>query len=151
MKIGVISDTHARTLNEIPAPVLKALAEVDLIVHAGDFTERVVLEGLRAMAEVKAVCGNMDSGEIREMLPAKETFVVNGKRIGLVHGTGGPWGIARRIRDMFGELDIIIYGHSHEASNQLIGQSLLFNPGRCRDSYGILEIGDHITAEVIRL
>ena len=151
MKIGVISDTHARTLSEIPAPVLAALAEVDLIVHAGDFTERAVLEGLRAMAEVKAVCGNMDSGELREMLPVRETFVVKGRSIGLVHGSGGPWGIANRIRGMFEEMDVIIYGHSHMAKNQLIGQSLLFNPGRCRDSYGILEIGDHIKAEIIRL
>ena len=151
MKIGVISDTHARTLDDIPAPVLKTLAEVDLIVHAGDFTERAVLEGLRSMAEVKAVCGNMDSGELREMLPARETFLASGHSIGLVHGSGGPWGIANRIRDMFADPDIIIYGHSHVAKNQIIRQSLLFNPGRCRDSYGILEIGDRIKAEVIRL
>jgi len=151
VKIGVISDTHARTLSEIPAPILKALAEVDLIVHAGDFTERAVLEGLRTMGEVKAVCGNMDSGELREILPSKEIFVVNGKSIGLVHGTGGPWGIANRISDMFPDMDIIIYGHSHEAKNQFIRQSLLFNPGRSRDSFGILEINDNIKAEIIRL
>ena len=60
MRLGVISDTHAKEFDELPAPVLTALAGVDLIVHAGDFTEKAVLTGLKALGEVKAVCGNMD-------------------------------------------------------------------------------------------
>ena len=150
MKIGVIADTHAKTLNEIPSPVLRALVEVDLIVHAGDFTERAVLEGLRTLGEVKAVCGNMDSGELKGILPQKEIFIANGRSIGLIHGTGGPRGIVNRIRDIFSDMDIIIYGHSHEAKNQSIRGSLLFNPGRARDSFGLLEISDEIKATIIR-
>ena len=149
VRIGVISDTHVKTLSEMPAPILTALARVELIVHAGDFIERAVLEGLRILGEVKAVCGNMDSSELKEMLPQKELFVVNRKKIGLTHGSGGPWGIADRIRDMFQEVDIIIYGHSHEACNQFIRGSLLFNPGRARDSFGLLEISDQIKAEIV--
>ena len=49
MKIGVLSDTHFDSLGQIPSPILKALSEVDLIVHAGDFTETAVLEGLRML------------------------------------------------------------------------------------------------------
>jgi len=148
MRIGVISDTHAKALGEIPALVLTALAGVDLIVHAGDFTERAVLEGLRTLGEVKAVCGNIDSVELRGILPRQDLFVVGGKRVGLIHGSGGPWGIADRIRDAFHDVDVIIFGHSHEACNQFIRGSLLFNPGRARDSFGILEIGDEIKAEI---
>ena len=151
MRIGVITDTHARTLGEIPDPILVALAEVDLIIHAGDFTGMAVLEGLRALGEVKAVCGNMDSGELKRMLPQKELFVANGKKIGLMHGSGGPWGIASRMRQMFSDVDIIIYGHSHELGNQYIDGCLLFNPGQARDSFGLLTIGDEIKAEVIRV
>ncbi len=151
MKIGVISDTHAKTLDDIPAPILRALAEVDLIVHAGDFTERAVLDGLRTLGEVKAVCGNMDSDELKAMLPQKEFFVANGRGIGLIHGAGGPRGIANRIRDMFQGMDIIIYGHSHEAKKRLIRGSLLFNPGRARDSFGLLEISNEIKATIIRI
>ena len=151
MRIGVISDTHARKLEDIPGPILKTMAEVDLIVHAGDFTESVVLDGLRKLAEVKAVQGNMDSAELKAMLPPSELFEVKGKRIGLIHGWGPPWGIARRVRAKFGGIDIIIYGHSHEPYNEVVRGSLLFNPGRARESFGILTIDDEITAEIIRV
>lgn len=151
MRIGVISDTHARTLGEIRPSILTALAETDLIVHAGDFTQMAVLEGLKALGEVKAVYGNMDSGELRSLLPLKELFVVNGKNIGLIHGWGGPWGIADRVREKFGDVDVIIYGHSHESFNQLVRGSLLFNPGVARSSFGLLTIGEEIKAEIIRI
>jgi len=151
LRIGVISDTHAHTLSEIPDPIRKALAEVDLIIHAGDFTERAVLEELRKLGEVKAVHGNMDSDELKRMLPPKELFVVNGKKIGLTHGWGAPWGIAGRVREMFGDIELIIYGHSHEPANQYIRGSLLFNPGRARDSFGLVTIDDEINAEIIRV
>ena len=151
MIIGVISDTHARRLGDIPSPVLRALAEVDLIVHAGDFTERAVLDGLRELAGVKAVCGNMDSAELKRVLSATELFEVNGKKVGLTHGSGGPWGIANRVRKMFGDVDIVIYGHSHQPHNQFLRGSLLFNPGRARDSFGLLTIDEEIKGEIIRV
>ena len=151
MKIGVISDTHVRKFGDIPAGTLKALSEVDLIIHAGDFTEMDVLEGLRALADVKAVCGNMDSGELGRLLPQKDVFVAGGKRIGLTHGWGGPWGIAGRVRSTFDDVDIIIFGHSHQSCYQLVRGSLVFNPGRGRDSYGLLTIDDEIKAEIVKI
>ena len=149
MRIAVLSDTHVRTVNEIPERIRTALAGVDLIVHAGDFTENAVFEGLRALGEVRAVRGNMDSGELKRILPEKELFVANGKKLGLTHGSGGPWGIAGRIRQLFGDVDLIIFGHSHEPYNQHLQGSLLFNPGRARDSFGLLIIEDEIKAEII--
>ena len=151
MRIGVISDTHAGTFAEMPERILIALAEVDLIVHAGDFTQKAVLDGLRVLGEVKAVCGNMDSGELRTILPQKERFVAGGRKIGLVHGSGGPWGIAGRIREMFDDVDIIIYGHSHEPYNQYIDRALMFNPGIARNSFGLLTIDDEVKAEIIKV
>lgn len=151
MRIAVISDTHVESLNHIPASILMQLAEADLIVHAGDFTEGVVLEELRTLGKVKAVCGNMDSSELKRMLPSKELFTVNGKRIGLIHGSGGPWGIAKRIRSVFDDVDIIIYGHSHESYNKVIQGSLLFNPGPGRNYYGLLTIEDGVKAEIVKV
>ena len=113
LRIGVIADTHTRTFADVPDTILRALAEVDLIVHAGDFTEKVVLDGLRLLGEVKAVLGNMDSGELMRILPRHDSFTVNGKKIGLTHGSGGPWGIEHRVWEMFTDADIIIFGHSH--------------------------------------
>jgi len=151
LKIGVISDTHAQTIEDIPWSILNALEDVDLIVHAGDFTERAVLEGLRELGEVKAVYGNMDSGELKRMLPDKRTIDVDGKQIGLVHGSGGPWGIGERVRPLFGDIDIIIFGHSHLSFNEYIRGTLMFNPGRARDSFGMVTIEKEIKAEIVRV
>jgi putative phosphoesterase len=151
MRIGVISDTHVKTFDDLPAPIITALAGVDLIVHAGDFTERPVLEGLRRLGAMKAVCGNMDSAELKRTLPQKELFIVNGKKIGLIHGWGAPWGIASRVREKFSDVAIIIFGHSHQTCNQYIGGSLLFNPGRASDSFGLLTIDDEVRAEIIKV
>ena len=151
MKIGVISDTHAQTMEDIPWSIMNALEDVDLIIHAGDFTERAVLEGLREIGEVKAVHGNMDSGELKRMLPDKRIIDVDGKQIGLVHGSGGPWGIGERVRPLFGDMDIIIFGHSHLSFNEYIRGTLMFNPGRARDSFGMVTIEKEIEAEIIRV
>ncbi len=150
MKIGVLSDTHARTLDDISPRVLQALTGVDMIVHAGDFTFRAVLDGLRSIAPVKAVHGNMDSGELKAILPPRDEFTINGKKVGLVHGSGGPLGVEERVRGLFGAVDIIIFGHSHVPCNQHIRGSLLFNPGPARYSFGLLTVDDDITAEVLQ-
>lgn len=131
--------------------MLNALADVDLIVHAGDFTETAVLEGLRTLGEVKAVCGNMDSTAIKMALPRRELLVAEGKKIGIVHGSGVPWGIAGRVRGEFDDVDVIVFGHSHTSCNERIRGALMFNPGRCRDSYGLLTIADDVSAEIIRI
>ena len=151
MKIGVISDTHAQTMEDIPWSILNALEDVDLIIHAGDFTERAVFEGFRELGEVKAVYGNMDSGELKRMLPDKRTIDVAGRQIGLFHGSGGPWGMAERVRPLFGDIDVIIFGHSHLSFNEYIRGTLMFNPGRARDSFGILTIEKEIEAEIVRV
>lgn len=151
MKIGIISDTHARTIDGVPPLILKALETVDLIVHAGDFTEKAVLDALAAIAEVKAVSGNMDSLELKRVLPRTELFTVSGKKIGLAHGSGGPWRIAERVREQFTGADIIIFGHSHEPCNRYIRGILLLNPGSARNSFGLVTIDDRIRAEVMRV
>ena len=149
MRIAVISDTHVRTLSELPQRVLQALAEVDLIIHAGDFTQRAVLDELRKLGDVKAVCGNMDSDELTETLPKKDVFLLNGKRTGLTHGWGPPFGMERLIRRSFTGVDLIIFGHSHKPCNRYIGECLMFNPGQARDSFGLLTVHDRITAEIV--
>jgi hypothetical protein len=138
-------------MEDIPGSILNALEDVDLIIHAGDFAERAVLEGLREIAEVTAVYGNLDSGELKRMLPDKRTIDVAGRQIGLFHGSGGPWGIAERVRPLFGDIDIIIFGHSHLSFNEYIRGTLMFNPGRTRDSYGIVTIEKEIEAEIVRV
>jgi uncharacterized protein len=151
MKVGAISDTHASTVDGIPRSILKAIGTVDLIVHAGDLTENAVLDGLAAIGRVKAVCGNMDSQELKKILPRTELFTIGKKKIGLVHGSGAPWGIAERVREQFTDIDVIIFGHSHAPCNRYIRGTLLFNPGRASNSFGLLTIDDSIKSEIIRV
>ncbi len=59
-------------------------------------------------------------------------------------------GLAGRVRGEFDDVDVIIFGHSHASCNERIKGALMFNPGRCRDSYGLLTIAEDIKAEIVR-
>ena len=83
MRIGVLSDTHVHTMEEISPLVISAFSGVDLIVHCGDFVGSAVLDGLKRIKEVKAVSGNVDSSKRKRLLPEKEQFSIEGKTIGI--------------------------------------------------------------------
>ena len=120
MRIGVLSDTHATSFDELPRQILDALSEVDLIVHLGDFVTKDVLDGLKRLKPVRAVRGNKDSRELQVLLPEKEVFSIGGKTIGITHGFVPPSEREQRVRRMFAEVDIILYGHTHVAQNEVI-------------------------------
>ncbi len=150
MRIAVLADTHVDRLEYLPQKTIDALSGVDLIVHAGDFTDLQLLTGLRQLKEVKAVHGNMDSRQLKSILPTKELIEANGKRIGITHGSGAPWGIEERVREAFDsdQIDIIVYGHSHRSQNKVINDILFFNPGKAADSFGIITIDGDAKGEV---
>lgn len=150
MRIGVLSDTHVGSLTELSEKILTTLAEVDMIIHAGDFTTRDVLDGLKQIGKVIAVCGNMDSNELKQLLPESLAVTVGGRRIGVAHGWGAPNGIEDRVARLFRDVDIIVFGHSHQPRNEVIHGILFFNPGQARNSFGILTIGKDIKGEIIR-
>jgi putative phosphoesterase len=150
MRIVVIADTHVSKLEYLPKKIVAVLSTVNLIIHAGYFTDLRLLTELRQLREVKAVHGNMDSRELKTVLPAKEVVVIENKRIGVTHGSGAPWGIEERVRRVFesNPIEIIIYGHSHRSQNKVINGILFFNPGKATDSFGILTIDRGIKAEI---
>ena len=100
------------------------------------------------MKDVKAVHGNMDSSEVRSLLPEKVVLEINGKRIGIIHGSGGPWGIENKLREQFSDVDAIVYGHTHQARNEIIENVLYFNPGKASHSYGILTVEEDIKGQI---
>ncbi len=152
MRIAVLADTHASQLGQLPAKLVHLLSTVDMIIHAGDFTEVQVLNELKQVKRVKAVRGNMDSAELRTTLPGKEVLEIGNTRIGITHGSGSPWGIEERVREVFegDQVDVIAYGHSHRAQNEVIHGILFFNPGRGADSFGILTIDEGIRGEIVQ-
>lgn len=150
MRIAVLADTHIDKLEHLPKKIIDALSTVDLIIHAGDFTDVQLLRELKRLGEVRAVHGNMDSGELKAALPVKEIVEIEDKRLGMTHGSGGPWGIEERIRKMFesDRIDIIVYGHSHRSQNKVINDILFFNPGKATDCFGILTIDGEAKGEI---
>jgi hypothetical protein len=161
MIIGVISDTHIPVAaSELPRRLVSRLKDCDLIVHAGDITEMSVIERLEDIAEVRAVSGNMDSLKVKKNLPSRLLFKVDGKNIGVVHGTGrGPEPLESAKNIFHNDADIIIFGHSHNPVNMTIDGKLYMNPGSPTDmvftsyrSFGIIELKKGgVSAEIIRL
>lgn len=161
MRIVVLSDTHIPvSAAELPMQVNTYLRDCDLIIHAGDIVDISVFKKLEEFAEIRAVHGNMDSGEVKRRLPDRLTFTVCGKSIGVIHGKGSSAGAVQSARKAFTEkLDIVIFGHSHVPYNQEIDGTLFFNPGSVTDricapyrSFGLITIdGDEIKAEIVRI
>jgi uncharacterized protein len=118
--IGVISDTHGVLRPE----AVKALHNVDLIIHAGDVGRRDILEALRQIAPVFAVRGNTDYEEWARALPLTERVQVDQHLIFVLHDvqqftlTPEAQGFAA-----------VISGHSHKPVIEHRRGVLYLNPG----------------------
>lgn len=162
MIIGVIADTHIPTrAKELPKKLIVQLKKVDLIIHAGDFVEIEVLKALEKINKVEAVFGNMDEEAIKLKLPGRKIIEVEDVRIAIVHGYDIPWDLNKKVPCNFckGEINCIIFGHTHLARYKEIGRRVYFNPGSPTDqifatanTFGILEIsGKKIKGKIIEL
>ncbi len=155
-KIAVLSDTHLnRVTREFEEILRRFLADADIIFHAGDFVSPEIVYFLNS-DHFHGVYGNMDPGEVRDMLPNKKVIECGSKRIALIHGWGPPMGLEDRIWSEFQDVDVIVYGHSHHPANHMREGVLLFNPGptfgyrpSAGNSIGMLEIGDTIEGKII--
>lgn len=153
IRIGVISDTHlGKPTDDFKATVGRFFSGVDIIVHAGDMTSKLVYDYLSNW-DLRAVAGNMDDYDLRAVAPEKRIEEVSGKRIGIIHGWGSPFGLERVVFGEFSGVDAIIFGHSHIPLNTMRGHVHLCNPGSYRSSktIGMLEVGDEITFRVIEI
>src|SRR3982074_2584523 len=81
MLIGVISDTHGLLRPEAVA----ALRGAEHILHAGDVGDRAILDGLREIAPVTAMRGNVDVSGACAELPATDVVELGGRLFYLVH------------------------------------------------------------------
>jgi putative phosphoesterase len=119
-RIGVISDTHGLVRPE----AIKALAGVEMIIHAGDIGTPAVLEALHSIAPVVAVRGNNDTDEWARALPDTEVVELGDVALYVLHDVH--------------ELDLdpgaagfhaVISGHSHRPSIATRRGVLYVNPG----------------------
>lgn len=131
MKIAVISDTHTvRASRPVPTGAWPYLESADHILHAGDVCDPVLLDALRALAPVTVVAGNCDGFDVREW-GATETaeLELDGVRIAMVHDSGPRERRRERMRKLFPDARVVVFGHSHIPWNEDAGGLLLFNPG----------------------
>jgi putative phosphoesterase len=144
-------------MKRLPEVVLDALDGVDVILHAGDVDRPEELESLRGIAPLYAVRGNVHVFDLSgggASLPHLVDLRLAGHEILLTHGY--PPGLAsfwfkgrdvalhvlgandasrlnartaRRLAHLYPEADAIVFGHTHRAHVEWIGDTLLVNPG----------------------
>lgn len=147
MKFGVLSDTHWGRISQIDPTVIRAFQNVDAILHAGDLVDVSILQLLERFRPIYAVYGNCDNYAMRAYLPRKRTIDVESFKIGIIHGWRRDINYLKDLSDEFENIDIVVFGHSHRATNVYMDGVLFFNPGSPtypRDgeaTVGILEIG----------
>lgn len=135
MVIAVISDTHLpRGARRIPDGCLERLHGADLIVHAGDLNDVGPLRDLEALGGLHAVYGNVDTAEVRALLPERRVVEAVDARIGVVHDAGPSRGRLRRLRAWFPDADAVVFGHSHIPLLERAPDGFqIFNPGSPTD------------------
>jgi len=133
MLIAVISDTHLpRGARRVPEACVERIAAADLLLHAGDFSTLEVLRELEAIGPpLVGVHGNVDSAELRQLLPAERVVEVEDARIAMVHDAGPRTGRLKRMRARFGErADVVVFGHSHTPLHEQAEDGFqILNPG----------------------
>jgi uncharacterized protein len=133
MLIAVISDTHMpRGSRRLPKACVERIASADLLLHAGDLMTVEVLRELEAIGPpVAAVYGNMDTAELRRLLPEERIVEADGARIAMVHDAGPRTGRLARMRRRFGDrADAVVFGHSHLPLHERAPDGFqIFNPG----------------------
>jgi putative phosphoesterase len=137
MRLAIISDTHLpRGARALPEACVARLRAADLILHAGDFVERSVLEFLQALGPpVSGVHGNVDRPAVVAALPERRIIEAGGVQLGLVHDAGPAAGRLLRQRRAFPGCAAVVFGHSHIPLHEVAadGAFQIFNPGSPTD------------------
>jgi putative phosphoesterase len=133
MLVAVISDTHMpRGGRRLPQAFVDRIAGADLLLHAGDFMTVEVLRDLERIGPpLVGVHGNVDTAELRRLLPVERVVRVEDARIAMVHDAGPAARRIERMRARFGDrADAVVFGHSHlPLHEQAEGGFQIFNPG----------------------
>lgn len=132
MLVGILSDTHGF----LHPRLAHYLADVDLILHAGDIGTPDVLDALEAIGPTRAVWGNIDGSPLRRRVPEEQRLDVDGLDVRMRHigGHPGRWapGVGPALRtDTPG---LFVCGHSHILRIERVpalGGMLYLNPGAC--------------------
>lgn len=120
LRIGIISDTHGLLRPEAE----QALAGVAHIIHAGDIGHADVLVGLRRIAPVTAIRGNVDTGDWAKDYPDTQAVRLGERSFHVLHDLG-----ELQIDPVACGIDVVVSGHSHRPRVETIDGVLYLNPG----------------------
>ena len=118
--VGVISDTHGL----IRPQALAALADVELIIHAGDIGKPEVLGALKGIAPVLVIRGNNDRETWARDIPDILNLQINGLNLQVIHNVHDIDGDAASLG-----IHAVISGHSHKPGIVTRNEVLFVNPG----------------------
>jgi putative phosphoesterase len=127
--------------------VWAAIAESDLVLHAGDVVDASLFAALHAQhVPYRAVLGNNDL-TLRDTLPERVEFDLEQVRVAMVHDSGATKGRAARLHRWFPDAQVVVFGHSHTPVNEWHDGQLLFNPGSPTErrqqptrTFGVIEL-----------
>jgi putative phosphoesterase len=150
LRIGLISDTHGL----LRPAAMEFLRGCDRIVHGGDIHKPGVLEVLAQMSPVIAVRGNNDKGDWADDLPETELVRFEEKLVYVIHDISQI-----DIDPGTAQVDVVVFGHSHQPSIEERKGVLYINPGSAGPkrfklpvSVGELLInGDSIASRIVQL
>lgn len=184
MRVGVLADTHLHDHEaHLLVPLLRQVwGSVDLVLHAGDVVSPLVIDLLTEFAPTRVVAGNMDGrgsapfGAVRPVWPRTLVAPIGTYQVGLTHGdfmrsVSAAWpplwrrsarldvhALHAYLRAQFGQVQAIVFGHTHRAHQDFANGVLFFNPGGFRGesenlgSVGALTVDEFgIKAEIISL
>lgn len=127
-QIAILSDTHGLLREH----VIAELAEADCSIHAGDIDTPSIVESIRQFGETYMVRGNNDK-EWAEALSKSIAVTIEGVRFFIVHDK-------KDIPKFLTNVDVVVYGHSHKYSAEIVKGVLFLNPGSCGKRRFDLEI-----------
>ncbi|KXK58968.1 phosphodiesterase [Micromonospora rosaria] len=136
MRLVITADTHLPTrARDLPAPLWAQIEAADVVLHAGDWVHLPLLEAVQARSRrLVGVYGNNDGPDLRARLPEVARVDLAGLRVAVVHETGPRTGRERRCAARFGDVDLLVFGHSHIPWDSVAPGGLrLLNPGSPTD------------------
>ena len=134
--LALMSDTHGHTEFARPALRLFEPFQPIALLHAGDIGGSSILDLLPQDPSTHLVYGNCDFG--RKELEVASTsrrqswhgafadIAIENRRIALLHGDD-----ERRFQEALtsNSFDLLVHGHSHQKRCELVGGTLVVNPG----------------------
>lgn len=141
----IVADTHRREGHGLSGALAGAVADAEVVVHAGDFTTEAVHAAFESVSErLVAVAGNNDEPALQRRLPDRAIAEFAGRRIAVVHGHDHD-GTALGLLAREASADLVVVGHSHRPGVERQGPITVVNPGSHaeprwhRPAYAVLE------------